>query len=96
MKIQPSTNVRNEAAAGAKPERGTAPASPTAAPAEVATVRLSELSARLHPDNAATVPFDRAKVEALKQAIATGRFDVDAALVADRLLASASALSTAK
>jgi negative regulator of flagellin synthesis FlgM len=92
MKIQPSVNVRSDAtnATGADRTASSKPA-PASSAAPEDTVRISTLSAQVPPSGAAVV-FDQAKVDAIRQAIAEGRFDVDATVVADRLIESALAL----
>jgi negative regulator of flagellin synthesis FlgM len=67
------------------------PANDASQPVSGASVRLSELSAQL----VSSVPgpdFDHAKVEAIKQAIADGKLQVNADAVADRLIANVLAL----
>jgi negative regulator of flagellin synthesis FlgM len=85
----------NTPAAGAGPasDRPAAakPAGEGTQPVASGSVHLSELSAQL----ASAVPgpdFDHAKVEAIKQAIADGKLQVNADAVADRLIANALAL----
>jgi negative regulator of flagellin synthesis FlgM len=94
MKIPSSLNVP-AAGTGAVPDRqAPAKAAPgAAAPVSGASVHLSELSSQLA--SAAPGPdFDHAKVEAIKQAIADGRLQVNADAVADRLIANALSLSS--
>lgn len=75
-------------------ERGptdkSAPASAAAAPASGAKVELSELAARLNQleTQFADADFDADKVEAIRTAIAAGRFEVKAGAIADGLLES--------
>lgn len=56
-----------------------------------AEVHLSELAAQLHSSGDAPA-FDAGRVSEIKQAIAGGRFTVNAEAIADRLIASASEL----
>ncbi len=54
-------------------------------------VQLSELSSQLRtPDDESS--FDLARVSEIKQAIAEGRFTINAGAIADRLIASAKEL----
>ena len=95
MKIPSSLNVP-AAGSGAVSERsGTPRAAEGSQPVAGASVRLSDLSAQL----TASVhggDFDHGKVEAIKQAIADGRLQVNADAIADRLIANALALSNDK
>lgn len=59
-----------------------------AAPAAGDEVQLSPLSAQLTATGNEQ-PFDAARVAEIKQAIAEGRFTINAGAVADRLIASA-------
>ena len=92
MKIPSSLNTP-AAGTGSVSDRPAAakPAADGAQPVASGNVRLSELSAQL----VSGVPgpdFDHAKVEAIKQAIADGKLQVNADAVADRLIANALAL----
>lgn len=97
MKINPSVGGLDESKA-----TGNAPARPgsngTAGPAAAAagdTIHLSALSAQLSAlgqSLAAGSEFDRAKVEAIKEAIRDGRLTVNADVVAERMLATALAM----
>jgi len=92
MKIPSSLNVP-AAGTGAVTDRPGAakPAAEGMQPVAGASVRLSDLSAQL----TASVhggDFDHGKVEAIKQAIADGRLEVNADAIADRLIANALAL----
>lgn len=97
MKIQPSSleALRNGKEASAA-DRG--PARASTAPAGGASggdrVDLSALGTQIAArDPAVAEPaFDRARVEAIKQAIVEGRLTVDSEVVADRMVASALAL----
>jgi negative regulator of flagellin synthesis FlgM len=94
MKIPSSLNTP-AAGAGSVPDRPGAakPAAQGAQPVASGSVHLSDLSAQL----ASAVPgpdFDHAKVEAIKQAIADGKLQVNAENVADRLIANALALQS--
>jgi negative regulator of flagellin synthesis FlgM len=54
-------------------------------------VQLSQLSAQLHAlqaELAAGGEFDRARVEAIKQAIREGRLTINAEVIADKMLAA--------
>ena len=93
MKIPSSLNVPAAGSGAVSDRPGAAkPAAEGAQPAVGANVRLSPLSAQL------TAPvgfadFDHAKVEAIKQAIADGKLQVNPDAIADRLIANALALS---
>ena len=93
MKIPSSLNVPAAGSSPVSDRQAPAKASPESAqPVAGASVHLSELSAQL----ASAVPgpdFDHAKVEAIKQAIADGKLQVNADVVADRLIANALGLS---
>ncbi|UXY17079.1 flagellar biosynthesis anti-sigma factor FlgM [Chitiniphilus purpureus] len=68
-------------------ERQNEVAKPTVAPAQDESVTLNPLAAQIgQADEAA--PFDSARVQALRQAIAEGRFTVKPEAIADKLLAS--------
>ena len=56
-----------------------------AAPAPAADTL--ELSAAARPDTSGEVPFDRAKVDAIKQAIERGQYPLDARRMAESFLA---------
>jgi len=93
MKIASSLNVPaagsgavSDRPAQAKPASGSVPV------VAGASVHLSDLSAQL-VSSAPGPDFDHGRVEAIKQAIADGKLDVNADAVADRLIANALALS---
>lgn len=52
-------------------------------------VELSAMSAGLAASDAGEAPIDTSRVEEIKQAIAEGRFQINAGAIADRLIASA-------
>ncbi|MBL0423322.1 flagellar biosynthesis anti-sigma factor FlgM [Ramlibacter sp. AW1] len=56
------------------------------------SVSLSPAAQRIGALQAGGEDFDSAKVQAIRQAIAEGRFQVDAGAIADRLIAEATAL----
>ena len=62
--------------------------------AETEKVQLSDLASRLNQleTHFGASDFDAKKVEEVRQAIAEGRFKVDSAAVADKLLASVAEL----
>jgi negative regulator of flagellin synthesis FlgM len=70
--------------------RNRQPATQPAAGA-AAEVHLSELAAQLQ-SSGDTPPFDASRVAEIKQAIAEGRFTINAEAIADRLIAAASEL----
>jgi negative regulator of flagellin synthesis FlgM len=98
MKINPSVTgldqgTRASGTGTDRPANGTKAAGKGAAEAD--SIQLSALSAQLHAlgtSDASGVEFDRAKVEAIKEAIREGRLTVDPEVVADRMLAMAMAL----
>ena len=97
MKINPSSI---DALLGGKDAKASGdPAAAKVAPAPASTagdrVDLSPLStqiAALESSLAAEPGFDRARVEAIKQAIVDGRLTVNAEVVADKMIASALAM----
>ncbi len=98
MKISPSSSgTRSEAAGQAAPAGGDRKAgAPSAASgsAEQDSVKLSPLSAEfaaLEASLAANGDFDAAKVDSIKQAILSGKLDVNSAAIADKMLAAAAA-----
>ena len=96
MKIPSSLNVP-AAGSGAVTDRPGAAKSAAEGtqPVVGASVRLSELSSKLTASVQGS-DFDHGKVEAIKQAIADGKLDVNAEAIADRLIANALALSSSK
>lgn len=94
MKIGPAreqavgTSVTTEAKTRAKSDAtlGAAGSTPSAASAKV---RLSDAASGLLAVGPASEVFDAAKVERLSEAIAQGKFVVNPAAVADKLIASA-------
>jgi len=92
MKIPSSLNVPAAGSGAVSDRPGAArPSADGAQPVAGASVRLSDLSAQL----TASIQggdFDHGKVEAIKQAIADGRLEVNADAIADRLIANALAL----
>lgn len=66
-----------------------------AQPSGGANVQLSGLSAQLQPSSGASV-FDAARVSQIKQAIADGKFQINAGAIADRLISSARELVDAE
>jgi negative regulator of flagellin synthesis FlgM len=100
MKIRPPIDLVGSKPAGT-PERasgapkGSAPAAST--PSD--RVQLSSLSSQLHElesSLAASGEFDRARVEAIKQAIRDGKLAIDPQAIADKMLAAELALVTKK
>lgn len=87
MKIDSTTtNVSNVNSATRTSSSVTRPAADT-----TTDVHLSELAAQLHHSGEAPA-FDATRVAEIKQAIADGRFTINAEAIADRLIASASEL----
>jgi flagellar biosynthesis anti-sigma factor FlgM len=95
MKIQPPPrDIPSSANSATGPDRS-APAPKPAqggSTPDASTVKLSDLSSNLQASGG-VVEFDRARVETIKQAIAQGQLDVNAEVVADKLIANALALS---
>ena len=96
MKIPPpSIDVLQggKASSASAPGRANAPAAKAGAgtpSAQADSIHLSQLSTHLHELEATLVTggeFDQAKVEQIKQAIRDGSLTVNAAVVADRMLA---------
>lgn len=89
MKIGPSSSPAADAAALARAnaEAGSAAAKARAQTDPGSSVQLSSAAAGLLA--AATPEFDAAKVERIRQAIAEGRYTVDAEAIADKLIANA-------
>jgi len=74
---------------------GAKAATPVAAKSGADRVELSPLSAQiaaLESSLAAEPVFDKARVDAIKQAIVDGRLSVNAEVVADKMIASALAM----
>ena len=90
MKIG-STHELPAAAPAAGASRAAAPAAPLAATAAVDAVDVSAAGAAL-VRAAGSSDFDQAKVDAVRQAIAEGRFTVNAGAIADQLISDATAL----
>jgi negative regulator of flagellin synthesis FlgM len=97
MKIGTSSTPAADAAAlsRANAEAGTAAAkargTSAAASGEASSVHLSSAAAGLLASTS-TPEFDAAKVERVKQAIADGSYKIDAAAIADKLIANAQEL----
>jgi negative regulator of flagellin synthesis FlgM len=97
MKINPSVGGLDESkATGNAPARpGSNGAAGTGAVAGTDTIHLSALSAQLSAlgtSLATGSEFDRAKVDAIKEAIRDGRLTVNANVVAERMLDAALAM----
>lgn len=86
MKIDNSTKPLIAPASGTTKSRPKPESAATATAAE--DVKLSPLAGQFQPGEAAP-PFDSARVQEIKQAIAEGRFAINAGAIADRLLDSA-------
>ena len=86
MKIESSTKTP-----GAQPIKETRSSGPGKASATSEDVHLSGLSAQLRASGDEQ-PFDVARVSEIKQAIADGRFTINAGAIADHLMASAKEL----
>ena len=96
MKINPSSidAPRTGQDAPVAGDRGAAKTAPAAASGgdRVALSALSSQIAALESSLAAEPGFDRARVEAIKQAIVEGRITVNTEVVADKMIASALAM----
>ncbi|MCM8610732.1 flagellar biosynthesis anti-sigma factor FlgM [Accumulibacter sp.] len=90
MKIDSTTNSATPV--GETRSRTTIAKSATTAASEV---HLSELAAGLQASGDVE-PFDSARVAEIRQAIANGRFTINAEAIAERLIASASDLVAAQ
>jgi negative regulator of flagellin synthesis FlgM len=98
MKINPSIEAlrnRQDTAQASDRAAGSKGGASASAPSGSDRVELSSLSAQIaaiESQISAEPGFDRARVEAIKQAIAEGRLAVDAEVVAERMIASALAM----
>ncbi len=95
MKIENSTKPSAGTKAG---EVRSSTAGKSAQPAQTgggASVQLSNVSAQLQSSNDTAV-FDVARVSQIKQAISDGKFQINAAAIADRLISSARELVDAE
>jgi negative regulator of flagellin synthesis FlgM len=97
MKINPSSidalvTGKDAKPAGEHATAKTASASPQSGGDRVALSPLSAQIAALESSLAAEPGFDRARVEAIKQAIVDGRLTVSADVVAEKMIASALAM----
>ena len=97
MKINPSSidalvTGKDAKAAGDPATAKAAPVTPRAGSDRVDLSPLSTQIAALESSLAAEPGFDRARVEAIKQAIVEGRLTVSADVVADKMIASALAM----
>ena len=91
--VTPVTTARSGATESAK--TGTAAATPSSAPAAEASaqVELSSTAATLlSDDGGAPAEFDAQKVARIAQAIAEGKFKVNADAIANKLIANAQEL----
>ncbi|GAB3667221.1 flagellar biosynthesis anti-sigma factor FlgM [Ramlibacter alkalitolerans] len=88
MKI--GTNLDTAALADAA-LRTTPPAAPASA-VPAATDRIDVSAAGAQMSGLVSADFDQEKVDAIRQAIREGRFQVNAGAIADRLIADAAAL----
>ncbi len=87
MKID-STNPVTGASVTETRSRGAGKTTPAAPSGNVTDVRLSEASVGLQSSSEAA-PFNVAQVTQIKQAIADGRFTINAGAIAERLVTSA-------
>lgn len=94
MKITPNTEPLRHDRVVATPDARTAATKGNEPVAEAERVQLSNLAARLNQLEAqfGQSDFDAKKVEEVRNAIADGRFKVNADAVADRLLTSVAEL----
>ena len=92
--------AKAEHAASRKPEAAATPETvrqTAAAPAPSAQVAISSAAAKLAASNAADDgSFDAAKVARISQAISEGKFTVNANAIADKLVANAQELLSAR
>jgi negative regulator of flagellin synthesis FlgM len=99
MKIRPPTDVvgSKPATTGAAERSGTAKAGTPAPASQGDRVQLSSLSTQLHAlESSLGAEFDRARVEAIKEAIREGRLAIDPQAIADKMLAADLSLLTRK
>lgn len=89
MKID--NTIQTGATANASAVRGRSAGKSVAGASPTDDVRLSELATQIKPSGDET-PIDIARVAEIKQAIAEGRFTINAAAIADRLISSAKEL----
>ncbi|MEO6276682.1 flagellar biosynthesis anti-sigma factor FlgM [Roseateles sp.] len=82
-----------EATATAETARAAAPAPAPAASAHVAISSAAQLAASGGPDDGS---FDTAKVQRISQAISEGKFTINASAIADKLVANAQELLSAR
>jgi negative regulator of flagellin synthesis FlgM len=75
--------------------RGTGKAAESAPASSSESVQLSGVSAQLQSTGEAA-PFDVSRVSQIKQAIADGKFQINAGAIADRLISSARELVDAQ
>lgn len=101
MKIEnstkPSAGTKTGEVRSSTAGKSAQPAQP-AQPAQTgggASVQLSKISAQLQSSNDTSV-FDVARVSQIKQAISDGKFQINAAAIADRLISSARELVDAE
>lgn len=90
MKIDSTSTTASTTVSSDTRNRGSGSVSKPASSAAT-EVHLSELAAHLQSSGDAP-PFDATRVSEIKQAIAEGRFTINAEAVADRLIESASEL----
>jgi len=88
VKIDSSSKPAGGANVSETRSRALGKAANSAPPSSAADVQLSGLSAQLQSSGEAT-PFDAVRVSEIKQAIAEGRFTINAGAIADRLITSA-------
>ena len=89
MKIEPTVGSGRVSDLGRNRTEGDRVIASNARIAPGAAVRFSELSARLaelEARLAGTDAFDQKRIDEIKQAIASGKFSVNSAAVADKLL----------
>lgn len=91
MKIDTSIKPGSSASVGETRSRTTGKTTGSAPSSNAADVQLSGLSAQLQ-SSGETTPFDAVRVSEIKQAIAEGRFTINAGAIADRLITSAKEL----
>ncbi len=91
MKINGSTDPAAVLSNAGKTTGKSNSAKPAEGTDDSASVRLSDLSARLHAlesSGSTDSDFDSAKVDTIKQAIRDGKFEVNSDTVADKLISS--------
>jgi len=92
MKVGPTPDVALSSQDFSAKEKTRGAPVRSAAPAQTDQVSLSAAGSQISGSKSSSMDFDSAKVDAIKEAIRRGEFKVDSGVIADRLIAEASAL----